>query len=337
MLYLGLDVHSKWSTVMALNKETGEVLRLRRVPNEQLTEALRALEGPLQGAMETGTQAWVLYRELRPLFRELFVVDPAQMWDRRGKRSPKTDERDALGLAEALARDQLKGVVWIPDETTQELRVLGRAKVRASRWVTKLTNEVGSLLRSWGVELPVSLLSAEGRRLLAQVQLPARSQRVLALWEEAWELFGRIEQELQKMVEAEAAADPVCRQLQSVPQIGALTALIVRAEVGDIARFKAPDSLVAYAGLAPQVFQSGDSCRYGPLPPGGNHWLRYVLVLLGNRVARSGTNQRLHQLYWRTCLRRDKYVAKIVVARKMAHLLWYLLTRGETWQEAPAP
>jgi transposase len=320
---------------VGLKAETGEVLQRDRVAHADLPQVLATLPGPVQAVMETGTQAWTLYRQLRPLVAELFIVDPAQMWDRRRDRSAKTDRRDALRLAQALARGELKGVVWTPDEVTQELRVLGRAKVRASRWVTKLTNELGSLLRAWGVEAPTSLLSARGRGLLAQVQLPPHSQRVLTLWREIWERLQQMEDELEAAVAAAAKADPVCQQLLSAPQVGPLTALLVRAEVGDIRRFASPKSLVQYCGLAPQVLQSGDSCRYGPLPPSGNRWLRYVLVLLANRIARSGTDSRLRRLYWRTLARRDKNTAKIAVARKTAQLLWHLLSRGQAWQEPP--
>lgn len=335
MLYLGLDVHSKWSTVMGLDSETGELIQRDRVPNEALPEMVAALPGPLYGVMETGTQAWTLYRQLRPHFEELHVVDASQMWDRRRDRSAKTDRNDALRLAQALLRGELKGEVWIPDELTQELRTLGRAKVRASWWVTKLTNELGSLLRSWGVTLPTSLLSVPGKKLVAEVQLPPRAQQVLELWRELWERLQQIEQELEKMVKAEAKADAVCQQLMTAPQVGALTALVIRAEVGDIARFATPKALVRYLGLAPRVFQSGETCRYGSLPREGNRWLRYVLVLLANRIARSGTDNRLRQLYWRCHLKRDKNTAKIAVARKMTHLLWHLLTRGQVWQEQP--
>lgn len=337
MLYLGLDVHSKWSTVVGVQTETGELIERHRVPNEELGETIAALPAPRCGVLETGTQAWTLYRELRPLFAALHIVDPAQMWDRRRDHSAKTDRRDALRLAQALAEGKLKGEVWIPDEHIQELRVLERAKMRATRWVTKLTNELGSLLRSWGVELPRSLLSEPGQRLLQQVQLPPHSQRVLALWRELWERLQQVEEELEAAVRAEAKADPICQQLMSAPQVGPLTALVLRAEIGEIRRFARPQSLVQYCGLAPQVSQSSDTCHYGPLPPTGNRWRRYVLVLLANRIARSGTDNRLRRVYWRTLMRRDKHAAKIAVARKLVHLVWHLLSRGQTWQEQPAP
>jgi transposase len=337
MLYLGLDVHSKWSTVVGLSRETGELTHWDRVPNEELVKTLAALDEPLEGVMETGTQAWALYRVLRPVFKTLWIVDAAKMWDRRRDRSAKTDRRDALRLAQALAKGDLKGVVWIPDEHIQELRTLERAKIRSSRWVTKLTNEIGSLLRSWGVTLPKSLLSNEGQHLVAQVKLPARSQRVLTLWRELWERLQQIEDELEMAVEAEAEADPVCRQLMTAPQVGPLTALVVRAEIGDIRRFPSAKALVNYIGLAPQVSQSSDTCRYGPLPPSGNRWLRYVLVLLANRVARNGTSNRLRRVYWRSCARHGSNTAKIAVARKMAQLLWHLLTQREEWEEQSVP
>jgi transposase len=337
MLYLGLDVHSKWSTVVGLQAETGELIERDRVPNERLGETVAALPAPRCGVLETGTQAWALYRQLRPLFAELHIVDAAQMWDRRRDHRAKTDRRDARRLAQALAEGKLKGEVWIPDEHIQELRVLERAKIRATRWVTKLTNELGSLLRAWGVDVPQSLLSERGRQVLAQTQLPPHSQRVLALWRELWERLQQVEEELEVAVSAEAAADPVCQCLMGVPQVGPLTALVLRAEIGDIGRFARAKSLVQYCGLAPQVSQSSDTCRYGPLPPTGNRWMRYVLVLLANRIARSGTDNRLRRLYWRSVMRRDKHAAKIAVARKLVHLLWHMLSRGQAWQEQPAP
>ena len=43
MLYIGLDVHSKWMTMMGFDPETGEIISRERVPNE--FEALQATFG----------------------------------------------------------------------------------------------------------------------------------------------------------------------------------------------------------------------------------------------------------------------------------------------------
>jgi len=260
------------------------------------------------------------------------IADPAQLWDRKHDRSAKTDRRDALRMAQKLYRGEIKGI-YVPDEQTQDLRVLVRSKVRATRWVTKLTNEIGSLLRSWGYVGPKSLRSKRGKDLIAQAELPGHSARVLKLWREMLEKAQEIHAELEAAVEKEAETGPMCVQLRTIPSVGAFTALAIRAELGDIGRFPGSPSLISYAGLAPRVFQSGERCRYGPLAHCGNPWLRYVLVLLANRMACQGKGSRLHQLYWRLQLREHHNSAKIAVARKAAHLIYHMLRSGQPWRE----
>jgi transposase len=143
-----------------------------------------------------------------------------------------------------------------------------------------------------------------------------------------------IERELEQAVKEEAAVEPECAVLQTMPSVGPFTALLVRAEVGDIRRFRSASALVSYAGWAPRVYQSGEKCSYGKLGPWGNRWLRYALGLLANRVARSRKDTRLHRRYWRACLRgHDTNAAKSAVARKATELIWHMLVHGEPWQE----
>jgi len=113
MFYIGLDCHGKWTTAAGLNPETGESLSLERVSNEpgEMAKALEGLEGPLYGVMESGTNAWAMYREFLPIFERLTVVDPSGVWDRRSDRQAKTDHLDAMRMAQMLYRGQIKGAV----------------------------------------------------------------------------------------------------------------------------------------------------------------------------------------------------------------------------------
>jgi transposase len=334
MLYLGLDVHSKWTTIKGFDPETGEIVEHREVSNEPeaMEAVLGSLSAPLHGALESGTNSWAMYCQLWPFFERLVIADPAQVWDRRRDRGAKTDARDALGLAQKLQRGEIKGI-YVPEEPIQDLRVLVRSKVRATCWVTKLTNEIGALLRSWGYIGPKSLLSKKGTKLLDQAQLPTHSARVLRLWREMLEKAQEIQAELEAAVKEEADADPMCTQLRTIPSVGPFTALVVRAELGEVDRFPGSPALISYAGLAPRVFQSGERCRYGSLGHSGNRWLRYALVLLANRMAYHGQGSRLHKLYWRLQLREHRNGAKIAVARKAAHLIYHMLRSGQPWRE----
>ncbi len=335
MLYLGLDVHGKWTTVRGFDPATGEIVRIDRMSNEReaIRENLGGLDGPLQGVMEAGTNSWAMYREFLPFFETLVVADPAKLWDRKTDRGAKTDRRDALAMAEKLYRGEIHPI-YIPDERTQDLRVLVRGKIRASRWVTRLTNEIGSLLKSWGYVGERSLLCKAGKAILDEAETPSRSARVLQLWREMLEKAQEIESELQAAIEEEAAEDADCEILQSIPSVGAFTALLVRAEIGDVRRFAKAESLASYAGLSPRTFQSGDCCYYGRLGHWGNRWLRYGLGLLAQRVARGRKDNSLHRLYWRVCLRSHRNSAKIAVARKAAEIVYHLLRNGELWEDS---
>lgn len=334
MLYIGLDAHSKWTTGRGFDPETGEIVELDRVSNdrESLQQVFGGLRGPVYGVMESGTNSWAMYRELAPYFAKLVVADPAKLWDRRADRVAKTDAQDALRMAEKLYRGQIDGL-YIPDAKTQDLRVLVRSKIRASRWVTRLVNEMGSLLRSWGYVGSRSLLSKSGKSKVDQAELPARSARVLKLWQELLEKAQQIEDELQVAIEEEAAQDADCAILQTIPGVGAFTALLVRAEIGEISRFERSGNLASYMGLTPRVYQSGERCYYGKLGHWGNRWLRYAIGLLAQRMAQSRSNSSLHRVYMRISLKNHRNAAKMTVARKAAKLIFHLLTKREVWRD----
>jgi transposase len=60
--------------------------------------------------------------------------------------------------------------------------------------------------------------------------------------------------------------------------IGPVLALTIRAEVGDIARFRRGAELASYAGLVPRVDASASRYRTGPITREGSPWLRWAFV-----------------------------------------------------------
>jgi len=337
MLYIGLDVHCKWITVAGFNPATGEIIERDRVANDpdSLSRLFDELPGPLHGIMESGINSWAIYRDLRPLFETLTVAEPAKLWDRRRDRKAKTDRADALRMAHMLYRGEVEGL-YIPDEKTQDLRVLVRGKVRMSRWVTRLTNEIGSVLKCWGYVGHKRLLTKGGRLELEQAELPERSARVIQLWRELLDKAQQIEDELQAAIEEEAAQDSDCALLQTIPGVGAFTALAVKVEIGDIRRFEHSSQLISYAGLAPRVFQSGESRFYGGLGNWGNRWLRYAIGLLAQRTAHSKQDNALRTTYWRVMFRNHTNAAKMAVARKVVRVIHQMLTHGSAWDNSKA-
>ena len=287
MLYIGLDVHSKWMTVKGFDPESGDLVEIKKQSNdaESLCETFSGFAGPLYGVMESGTNSWAVYRILEPYFEKLIVVDPASVWGKIIRRGAKTDGRDAMTLAIKMKRDELMPL-YVPDVQTQDKRTLARAKINASRHVTKLVNEIGSQLRAWGIIVEYSLLSEKGQKLIeeSKKRLPDDSLIVLEMWLEMLKAAQATEDKLEEMIKSEAAKDEVCQRLMSIPGVGAFTAFVVRAEIGDINRFRSAEQLVCYCGLSPSVSQSSDSIYYGKLNRFANRFLKYVLILRAQSV-----------------------------------------------------
>jgi transposase len=222
--------------------------------------------------------------------------------------------------------------LYVPDVETQDKRSLGRAKIQASRHVTKHVNEMGSQLRSWGIIVHCSLLSVEGQALVeaSKPKLPDLSLNILEMWQGMLKLALETEAQLQAMVEAEAAKDEVCRLLMSIPGVGPVTALVVRAEIGDIRRFRSAQALINYCGLCPVVDQSSDRTTYGKLNRACNRFLKYVLVLRSQGMSRSRQENPMRDTYWRIMLK-GKNHAKIAVSRQLTRVIYRMLKDNAFW------
>ena len=82
--------------------------------------------------------------------------------------------------------------------------------------------------------------------------------------------------------EIEAAIQGIMEELHSpittIPGIGYRMGAMILAEVGDFSRFDSPDKLLAYAGMSPSTYQSGQlkNC-YPHMEKRGSRYLRYAL------------------------------------------------------------
>ena len=66
--------------------------------------------------------------------------------------------------------------------------------------------------------------------------------------------------------------------ITTIPGLGFCMAAMILAEVGDFTRFDSPDKLLAYAGMSPSIYQSGQlkNC-YPHMEKRGSRYLRYAL------------------------------------------------------------
>jgi len=73
--------------------------------------------------------------------------------------------------------------------------------------------------------------------------------------------------------------DEMGSTILTIPGISYRMGAMILAEIGDISRFDSPDKILAYAGLSPSTYQSGQltSSSYSRMEKRGSRYLRYAL------------------------------------------------------------
>ena len=154
------------------------------------------------------------------------------------------------------------------------------------------------------------------------------TKRIIELQEQ----IGVLEEEIEKFMDT-FYPDHV---LLSIPGIGKITCATILAEVGDsVDRFPTPKDFVGYIGLYPVVFQSGKNRIFFKMTWKGNKYLK-MAFLLATASARCN-NPHLRNFYNRLRARgKSKKAAGGALARKLALLVYAILSSGKRWDEGIA-
>src|SRR5580700_2087587 len=132
--FLGMDVHAE-TIAAAIAEPDGEVRSLGTISNrmESVRKLIKKL-GPVEKlriCYEAGPTGYVLYWQLAELGVQCEVIAPSLVPVKAGDRV-KTDRRDAERLARSYRSGDLTPV-WVPDEGSEALRDLVRAREAAKQ------------------------------------------------------------------------------------------------------------------------------------------------------------------------------------------------------------
>jgi transposase len=175
--FLGMDVHAE-TIAAAIAEPDGEVRSLGTIPNrmESVRKLIRKL-GPvekLRVCYEAEPTGYVLYWQLAELGVQCEVIAPSLVPVKAGDRV-KTDRRDAEKLARSYRSGDLTAV-WVPDEGSEALRDLVRARHRPSRYLRlaaagkdkrKIVTAIGRELLGFIWAIGTKAETAAGQRIAA--------------------------------------------------------------------------------------------------------------------------------------------------------------------------
>ena len=124
-------------------------------------------------------------------------------------------------------------------------------------------------------------------------------------------------------MEAQAQARPEARQLMTQVGIGPVVALAVVLTLGPVERFRHGKQVASYFGLIPREYSSGGRQRLGAISKQGNPFVRALLVQAAHVAVQH--DPELRQQYRRLAQRKNRAVATVAIARKLAVRLYGIL------------
>ncbi len=101
--------------------------------------------------------------------------------------------------------------------------------------------------------------------------------------------------------------------------------------LGPAERFESGKQVGSYFGLIPSEDSSGGKQRLGRISKQGSSFLRFLLVEAGQTAARY--DPQLKRFYRRLAVRKNRSLAKVAVARKLATRLYLMLREDWTYAQ----
>jgi transposase len=333
MKIIGCDFHPSYQQVAWVDTETGELWegRLEHEKGEarRFYEALRGQRVRV-GMEAVGNSQW-FERMLEELGHPLWIGDAAQI-RRLVVREQKTDRRDARHILQLLLDGRFPRL-WVPGAEMRDLRQLLRHRQKMVELRTQVKNQLQHLALNQGVQRKRRLWSQQGRAVLEQLPLEGwtarRRDELLVLLDQLQARVG----ELDRAVYSEAYQRPEVRLLMTHPGVGPVVGLAYVLTMGPVTRFARGQQVASYLGLIPREHSSGGRQKLGSISKQGNTFLRTLLVEAAQTAARY--DEALRRDYRRLAARQHRALAKVMVARKLAVRMYWMLRENRPYSLRP--
>jgi transposase len=329
--YVGLDAHSK-NCVYVIEDESGAVVSQGQVPTTteglMLLKARHELAVGTPVALESGSMAFYVARQLMALELEPIVVDAREVRLKASRPTQKSDRRDALELCEGLRRGIYRTLIHVPPLAISRLReTLGRRRHFVGLR-TMQVNAAKRLLRGAGLGPRARSLGTEKAwtRLVAGLAFDPELRAFVAAHHAVWRCAGEQVAALERsLATQQVPLQQDVQRLRTVPGVGPIVALTVLATFSDVTRFPTAKHAASYAGLVSSTYQSGDRDRQGPITKRGSTELRAMLCEAAHHAGRP--EHPLHPYFTRLCVRRGYRMAIVAVAHRLCRILFAMLRR----------
>jgi transposase len=329
MLIIGCDFHSGFQQIAIFDNQTGEVVEKKLLHPGEAMAFYQGQSEPVRVGLESGSPCQWFRRLLSECGHELWIGDASRIRAAEVRRQ-KTDRRDAELILKLLLEERFPRI-WVPSEAERDVRQLLLDRHHRMRMRTRAKNQLQSLALNQGLQKGRKLWSEAGReqlRVLPMMEHAARRRDQLL--HTVADLDGQIA-ELNMLVRSQAEGREDARRLMTHPGVGAQTALGMVLTIGAVGRFAGAKQVASYLGLTPREHSSGGKQRLGHISKQGSALLRFLLVEAGQSAVKG--DAQLRRAYGRMAAKKSRAVAKVMVARRLAVRLYWMLRRNWTYAE----
>jgi transposase len=332
---IGLDLAKQVFHVVCCDRH-GKVVGKRMLRRAQVLGYFANLT-PCRVGMEACGGAHYWARELAALGHDVKLL-PAR-FVKAFVRGNKNDYNDALAIAEAASRPEVRAVA-VKSIAQQDVQALHRLRAHCVASRTALSNQLRGLLAEYGVVLPCGV-SRLRRRLPALLEdgetgLSEGFRQLLAQgYRQLCELDAHITHYTEQLT-VQAKQDEDCRRLQTIPGFGPIVASVFHAQVGDGRAYRRGRDVAASLGLVPRQHSSGGKSVLLGISKRGDRYLRGLLVHGARAVVRQavGKDDRLSRWINRIRAQRGHNKAVVALANKLARIGWAVLAHRRDYQAA---
>ena len=253
----------------------------------------------------------------------------------------KTDENDALAVAEAASRPNVK-LAPLKTVEQQGMQAIQRSRELLVHERVSLSNHLRGLLMEFGIVIPQGFTALY--RQLPEIledgdnELPDLYRPTLnLLYRRLRDLREDLEQlndELKILVQQH----PVCRRLTALEGIGPVCSVLLYATLGTGEAFANGRQFSAYLGLTPKQFSSGGKVNLvGISRRVANRRLRAVLIQGARAYVYHMKEPKTAKDRWLWAIveRSGKCKAAVALANKNVRTAWAMLTQHTEYQRYP--
>jgi transposase len=332
--YAGLDVSLEQTSVCIVDAQGGIVSEAKVGSEpEALIGYLRTHELRIaRVGLEAGPLSQWLHAGLTAASFETVLLETRHVKAALSAMTVKTDRRDARGIAQLLRLGWYRPV-HAKSVSAQEVRSLLTARKLIQAKLLDIESGIRGVLRGFGLKVgPISRgrFDARIRELVdGQAILETVIGSMLAVRATLDAEFKRLHRELLALVRA----DPVCRQLMSVPGVGAIVAITFKSGVDDPTRFRRSRDVGPHFGLTPRKYQSGELDVTGSITKVGDRMVRTALYEAASvMLTRTVRFSRLKAWAMGVAKRRGTKKARVALARKLGVVLHRMWVDGTTFR-----